>query len=173
MEKNKRKCEHGSLNVSISVTLDYTKNVRRSGQEMQLDVHKKAKLDFNPLYIAADDSHTGIFEQIIDFQRGANKILREVKKLLSDGQYLKFSICTDSYEDVEEYTEYTRFGPFKSRLNPLYFNEWNYEGDGVEMDMGKDGGLYLQPNPQYTNEKHDIWIPWGTDILSALQGAGI
>lgn len=173
MKRNKKKCEHGAVSMSISVSLDYTKNIRRCGQEMKLDVHKTARLGINPLYVAADDSHTGIFEQIIDFQRGANKILREVKKLLSDGQYLKFSISTDSYEDVEEYTAHSSFGPFKSCLNPLYYNEWNYEGDGVDMDMGKDGGLYLQPNPQYTNETHDIWITWGTDILSALQDAGI
>lgn len=178
MLTNKRKNEHGSVSLAISVELEYTRQKVRNGQTINVDVRKDARLSIDPRFMQFDNSHTNIFGNIVEFQDGANKLLREARKLLTAGQYLQFSIITSGYEDVAEYTQYTQFGPHKSTTNQLFFNCWTYagngmaDGDGADLDA-KEGGLHLCPDTRYTDEMHDIWIPWAQDIFKTLKEAGI
>lgn len=177
MLSNKRKNEHGSISMYISMELDYTKTSIKKGQEITVKVHKDARLGIDPKFMRFEDSHTDIFSKIVEFQKSGNKLLREVKKLLSAGQWLEFSIMTSGYEDVEEYTEYTQFGPHKSTCNQLFFNCWKYEGNGLAesdgADLGAEGGLHLDADTRYTDQMHDIWMPWSQDIFKTLEDAGI
>lgn len=177
MKQNSKKVEHGTVSMYITLELDYTKVSVKRGQEITVKVHKDARLGIDPKFMRFEDSHTDIFSKIVEFQKSGNKLLREVKKLLSAGQWLEFSIMTSGYEDVEEYTEYTQFGPHKSTCNQLFFNCWKYEGNGMSesdgADLGADGGLHLEADTRYTVETHDIWMPWSEDIFKVLSEAGI
>lgn len=178
MLNNKKKNEHGTVSLAISMELEYTKRSVRAGQTISADVRKDVRLSIDPRFMRFEDSHTDIFGKIVEFQNGANKLLREVRKLLTTGQYLKLSIITSGYEDVAEYTEYTQFGPHKSTTNQLFFNCWTYEGDGMTDGDGadldaKDGGIHLCPDTRYTDEMHDIWMSWKQDIFKTLEDAGI
>lgn len=177
MLSNKRKNEYGTISMYIALELDYTKLSVKKGQEITVKVHKDARLGIDPKFMHFENSHTDIFSKIVEFQKSGNKLLREVKKLLSAGQWLEFSITTSGYEDVAEYTQYTQFGPHKSTCNQLFFNCWKYTGNGLSesdgADLGVDGGLHLEADTRYTDETHDIWIPWVQDIFKALEDAGI
>lgn len=177
MLSNKRKNEHGSISMYISMELDYTKTIIKKGQEITVKVHKDARLGIDPKFMRFEDSHTDIFGKILEFQKSGNKLLREVKKLLNAGQWLEFSIMTSGYEDVEEFTEYTQFGPHKSTCNQLFFNHWQYKGNGLaegdSADLDAEGGLYLMADVRYTEAAHAIWVPWGQDIFKTLEEAGI
>lgn len=176
MLKNKKQCEHGVISMGITVILEYTQRKRRNGQEITAEIRKEAKLEIDPKYMTFE--RTDIFARILEFQSGANKLLRETKKLLEDGQYLTFSIITSGYEDVAEYTQHTLFGPSQCTLNPLFFNMWAYSGNGMSEGDGADlsdgeGGLHLCPDTRYTIETYDMWIPWGQDIFKSLETAGV
>ena len=178
MLKNKKQYEHGVISMGITVTLDYTLHNLKNGQEITAEIHKEARLKIDPQFMQFESSHTDIFSKLLEFQKGANQLLQETKKLLSKGQYLTFSIMTSGYEDVAEYTQYVPTGPLQTTLNPLFFNMWSYKGNGMAecdgADLSEDeGGLHLCPDTQYTNENHDIWMPWGQDIFKTLETAGI
>ena len=177
MLSNSRKNEHGSISLYISVELDYTKTVLKKGEEITVKVHKDARLGIDPKFMNFESSHTDVFSKIVECQKSGNGLMRQVKKLLGAGQWLAVNIMTSGYEDVEEFTEYTQFGPHKSTCNQLFFNCWKYEGNGLAdddgADLGAEGGLHLEADPRYTEETHDIWMPWGQDILKTLEEAGI
>ncbi len=173
MKHDKKQFEYGSVSLGVRMELVYNQHKIRSGQEILVEVRKTADLDINPKWMRFEDSHTGIFSKLLNFQNGANKILRQARKLLAEGTYIDLSVSTHAYEDVQEHMEYNRFGEVRSTLSTLFFNLWTYKGDGTDTDTSKDGGLYLTPDSRYTDERHDIWIDWGTDILKALNKAGI
>lgn len=174
MKQNDKKIKYGSISLGISVELAYSQYKNRNGQEIRVDVRKKASFDVDPKYIKSECSHTGIFSKLLEFQNGANKILRLTRKLLMEGNYVEFCVSTHSYEDVPEYEAVASCGSYKSTLNPLYYNEWYYKGHGEDTDMSlEEGGLYLTPDTRYTEESHDMYIKWTDDIFSALGEAGI
>lgn len=180
---NKNQNENGIVAMSYSVELAYTKRSYRKGQEITAEVRKTAKLDIDPKYGDGRDGsgHTHFFGQVLDFQQSGNKIMREVHKLLKEGQYLTLTIVASRYEHVEEYTDCSIPGhPVKSTLKQLAFNCWKYEGDGHaesdgywEGDKDEPGGLHIEPDTRYTDETHDMVFFWGQDILKALAEAGI
>lgn len=178
MLSNKKQNEHGTVSLGISIELEYTKLNSKPGQTVEVRVQKDAHLCIDPRFMRFEDSHTDIFSKVVEFQVNANKLLRKVRKLLSAGQYLKLSVTTSGYEDVAEYTEQTQFGPHKSTCRQLFFNLWTYEGnghsdiDGADLDA-KEGGIHLCADTRYTDERHDIWMPWNQDIFKTLEEAGI
>lgn len=173
MKQNGKKNEYGSVSLGITVEMAYDENKYRNGQEIKAKIQKAARLDIDPKFMKFEDSHTNIFAQIVDFQSGVNKMLRQARKLLTEGQYVEFVISTHGYEDVQKHVEYNQLGSYETTLNPLFFNSWSYKGSGQDVDMSSEGGLYLSADTRYTNESHDIWIEWGTDIFMALKEAGL
>lgn len=177
MSSNKKQNEHGAVSLAVSIELEYTKLSVKTGQTIEAKVQKDVRLSVDPRFMRFEDSHTDIFGKVVEFQNGAKKLLREVRRLLTTGQYLKLSIITSGYEDVAEYTQYTQFGPHKSTCNQLFFNCWTYEGNGQSdsdgADLDDEGGIHLCPDTRYTDERHDIWMPWKQDIFKTLGEAGI
>lgn len=178
---NKRENEHGAISNKIHLRLTYTKCSYRKGQEIMAEVRKKVSLGIDPEYDGRDGDCIGFFEELVEFQQSANKLLREIHRLLKAGQYLEFSISVSSYEHVKEYMDYSMPScPLKSTIRSLTYNEWVYKGDGMaegdgywEGDKDEPGGIYLVPDTRYTDERHDMTINWGQDILKALAEAGI
>lgn len=173
MKENNRKNKYGSISLQISAELTYTQNKHRNGQAIQAEVCKAAELKIDPKFMNFEDSHTNIFGQILDFQKGVNSMLRQIRELLMEGQYVEFTICTHGFEDVPEHEEYTALGFHKTSMNPLFSNMWSYKGNGQDADTSKDGGLYLSPDTRYTDKRHDIWMEWRKDIFEILKEAGI
>lgn len=175
MIQNKNKYEYGIVAASCSLILDYTTTKNRGGQRIEIQVHKTADLDFDPKYDGNSDGCLGIFQKIVDFQKSANAILREAKRMLETGRYIHVSIVTGTWEHVEEYMDCTVPGhPIQSTLRPLSANCWEYAGDGTEGELDtEEGGLYFRPDTRYTDECHDMFLPWGKDVLKLLAEVGI
>ncbi len=178
---NKRENEYGAISNGIRMDLTYTKRSYRKGQEITAEVHKTVSLGIDPEFEGYDGGCIRFFEKLMEFQQNANKILRTIHRLLKSGQYLEFSISVFSYEHVKEYMDYSMPScPLKSTIRQLTYNEWIYKGDGQaegdgywEGDKNEPGGIYLVPDARYTDERHDMVINWGQDILKALAESGI
>lgn len=175
MLQNKNKYEYGIVATSYTLMLDYDTYKNRSGQRIEVKVHKTAELDFDPKYDGNSDDRMGIFQKIVDFQKSGNALLREAKRLLEAGQYIRVSILTGTREHVEEYMDYAVPGhPMRSTLRFLSSNCWEYAGSGTDGELdAEEGGLYFRPDTRYTDERHDMFLPWGKDILKLLAEVGI
>lgn len=160
MKQHDRQCETGAISTSIIVTLDYSKTDHRKTGETTAHVVKEVRLESDPAYMDYANSHTRMVSGFLNFQRGANKLMRQVKKLLEAGQFLEVSIIAQGYERA------------KDGLNPLFFNSWTFEGSDLN-GAADETGIHFTPDSRYTDETHDIWAPWGQDFMQSLEDAGI
>ena len=113
-------------------------------------------------------------DNLLNFQKNANLLLKEIRKLLRAGTFLEVELIVSAYEDVEEHLEPTSFGPIRSCNHQIAFDRWVYSGNGhdgegaLELEDKENGGLYLLPDTKYTEEHRDIFISWTEDILQGL-----
>lgn len=172
--KNKKEMEHGTVQQSYELRLQYSKTERKDGIRTESKIEKIASLDIGPYYYS--DAFT--MRQVLDFQKGTNDLLKEIHELLMQGTYIEVSLIISAHEHVPEYKEITPFGPHKATLKQIAFDCWEYKGDGWSGDgaldlEGEEGGLYFRPDIRYTDECKDLYILWNQDILEALAETGL
>lgn len=166
--KKEKQYKFGAQAERVVVILEYQVEKNRNGQRIMVDVCKQADLDFDPEHDGYNES-LGMFKKIADFQKAGNALMRQAKKLLGTGQFIKITILSSIYEHVEEYTDYSGGFPCPCTLRPLVSNCWEYKGNGTEGELDPDeGGLYFRPDERYTRPEWDMFIPWGSDILKML-----
>ena len=172
--KNKKEMEHGTVQQSYELRLQYSKTERKDSIKTESKIEKIVSLDIGPYYYS--DAFT--MRQVLDFQKGANDLLKEIHELLMQGTYIEVSLIISAHEHVPEYKEITPFGPHKATLKQIAFDCWEYKGDGWSGDgaldlEGEEGGLYFRPDIRYTDECKDLYILWNQDILEALAETGL
>ena len=156
--KNKKEMEHGTVQQSYELRLQYSKTERKDGIRTESKIEKIASLDIGPYYYS--------------------DALKEIHELLMQGTYIEVSLIISAHEHVPEYKEITPFGPHKATLKQIAFDCWEYKGDGWSGDgaldlEGEEGGLYFRPDIRYTDECKDLYILWNQDILEALAETGL
>lgn len=172
--KNKKTMKHGTVQQSYELRLQYSKTERKDSIKTESKIEKIVSLDIGPYYYS--DAFT--MRQVLDFQKGANELVKEIHELLMQGTYIEVSLIISAHEHVPEYEEITPFGPHKATLKQIAFDCWEYKGDGWSGDgaldlEGEEGGLYFRPDIRYTDECKDLYILWNQDILEALAETGL
>lgn len=172
--KNKKEMEHGTVQQSYELRLQYSKTERKDGIKTESKIEKIASVDIGPYHCS--DAFT--MRPLLNFQKGANDLLKEIQELLMQGAYIEVSLIISAYEHVPEYEEVAPLGPHKATLKQIAFDCWEYKGDGWSGDEaldleGEEGGLYFRPDIRYTDECKDFYIFWNQDVLEALAEAGL
>jgi len=183
MVQNQIANQVGNVVTSYALTLTYFDLQCQGCQKCEKVIEKEASLqiDSDPTFQVkmGHDSQLGLICKIEDFRKAANALLLESKELLLSGAHIQFALSVATYEDVAEYEEQTPYGSIKSTLNPLVYNRWEYDGANGYSDKGdcyfdeEEGSLYLVPDPQYTDERHSINLPWHQDVLTSLAEANL
>lgn len=168
---NKKKTQkYGTVNQNYSLKLKYSRNTRENGIAGKETIERETELNVDPC------RHGSLFQirSILDFQKGANAILKETKKVLAEGLFVEVELSVSAYEDVPEYLDPSAAGAIRSTVNQLSFDLWTFKGYGDESHMDKEeGGLYLSPDTRYTDTCQDVFIMWKQDILEALSEANL
>lgn len=164
MNKGKTQ-EYGTVNQVYTLTLRYCRDTRKDGIASKETIERKADLDVEPYrYGSPFQIHS-----ILDFQKGANAILKETKAVLAEGLFVEVELSVSAYEDVPEHPDPSATCAIRSTINQIAFDMWTFKGYGDEShEDEEEGGLYLQPDTRYTDECRDIFILWKQDILEAL-----
>jgi len=170
----KKTQEFGAVSQEYYLKLSYEKTIVKDGVKTKAEVEKNVSLTLAPYW-------SGPFEmcRLVEFQKGANALLKEIWALLKAGTRIEVELVVAAYERVPEYKELTLFGPHMSTIKQISYDRWFYSGDGwngdsaLDLSAGKDGGgLYIKADIKYTEECHDMFFPWGDDILKCLAEAG-
>lgn len=162
--------EYGTVRQNYFLKLKYSRDIRKDGIVSKETIERETKLDVDPC------RHGSLFQirSILDFQKGANAILKEAKEALVEGLFVEVELCVSAYEDVPEHQDPSASCAIRSTINQLSFDLWSFKGYGDESHIDKEeGGLYLQPDTRYTDAHRDIFILWKRDILTALAEANL
>lgn len=188
MIQNQPENEYGRITAGYYVELSYRVYKNEDGKQTEATVSKSARFELDPYPSCAartpGDSHADFFASLLSFQKSANSIFREAKRLLKGGRWVDFSISVGRYEHVKQYTEWTPAGSLPSTLRSLSYNRWTFSGDNCTASEGDctvsldsrdsdEDGLYLVADKRYTEESHDMFLPWKQDILKSLAEAQI
>lgn len=170
--KKDRICEHGTISKDYSLVLEYENIKRREGSTISAKVEKKAHFEYGFRFGEHDPD---FWKHVLDFQRESEKIIKLARKLMKAGTNIKLTFTASGYEDTPERMEPSMFGPHKTTINQVYFNEWHYDSAGAFPEGGmeanaedRDGGIYLTPDTRYTREGSDIWVTWADGFIGSL-----
>lgn len=132
-----------------SIEIDIRYKVLRKNAEVT--VERKAQVHFG--------TETD-FAQISEFLEDAKKVIQCYKYCVKNGVFCRVYLSSAIYDRVDS----------PERLKSRSFNGWKYEDIPDEGDMN---GLYLSPDPMYTDEEHDVYIDLSKSLLSQLAEAHI
>lgn len=124
---------------------------KKIGKNVEVAVERKASINFGVETTFADMN--GFLDDV-------KKVIQGYKYCVKNGVFCRVYLSSAVYERVD--------GP--EYLKSQSFNGWRFEG--VPED-GDAEGLYLSPDPKYTNEEHDIYIDLFKPLLSQLAEAHI
>ena len=132
---------------SIEIDITY----KTISKNVEVTVARKAQVHFG--------TETD-FAQIEGFLKDAKKVFQGFKHCVKNSIFCRVYLSSAVYDRVD--------GP--ERLKSRSFNGWCFEDI---PDVGDMEGLYLSPDPMYTDEEHDVYIDLSKSLLSQLAEAHI